>query len=74
MSTSKTQRYQIRNWRQYNAALINRGRVELWIDAEARACWNTLERRGKQGASDHYSDAAILCVLTIKEVYGLPLR
>jgi len=74
MSTPKTQRYQIRNWSKYNAALINRGSIHLWIDAEAIASWNTQERSGKQGASDHYSDAAILCVLTIKEVYGLPLR
>ena len=27
--------YRIRNWREYNAALVNRGSLTLWVDEEA---------------------------------------
>jgi len=30
-------RYRIRNWREYNRALINRGRLTVWIDEHAVA-------------------------------------
>jgi len=30
-------RYRIRNWREYNRALINRGRLTVWFDEHAVA-------------------------------------
>jgi hypothetical protein len=31
-------RYRVRNWAAYNAGLINRGNVTMWIDEAALAC------------------------------------
>ena len=34
----KTQ-YRIRNWAKYNAALIGRGSLTLWVDEQALQAW-----------------------------------
>jgi hypothetical protein len=31
--------YRIRNWPKYNAALIGRGSLTLWVDEEALKAW-----------------------------------
>ncbi len=72
-STAKCS-YRIRNWNQYNAALIRRGSLTLWFDEEAIATWHHQERTGKRGAPKTYSDTAIVCALTLAAVYHLPLR
>ena len=33
--------YRIRNWREYNRALKQRGSLTLWISSEAIANWTT---------------------------------
>jgi hypothetical protein len=38
MKQKKTQ-YRVRNWGKYNAALIARGNLTLWVDEEAVAAW-----------------------------------
>lgn len=68
------QTYHIRNWSAYNAALIQRGSFTLWLDEAMLEQWYTAEPSGRRGASDLYSDLAIQCALTLKAVYGLPLR
>jgi hypothetical protein len=35
VKTSSIFRYRIRNWREYNRALINRGRLTVWFDEQA---------------------------------------
>ncbi|MBF0098751.1 MAG: transposase [Magnetococcales bacterium] len=67
-------RYRIRNWPEYNAALVNRGRLTLWFDEDAINQWYVQEKTGKRGASQTYTDVAVQCALTLKEVYHLPLR
>jgi hypothetical protein len=67
-------RYRLRNWREYNAALVQRGSLTVWVDESTRAGWLHEERTGRRGASATYSDAAILVALTVKAVYRLPLR
>lgn len=74
MKKSTKQSYRIRNWKEYNAALAKRGSLTVWIDASAAAGWYNDLLSGGRGASDTYSDAAILTVLTLKEVFHLPLR
>jgi hypothetical protein len=66
--------YRVRNWGEYNAALVGRGRVTFWIDAQAAARWLEAKSSGKRGASCLYSSAAIECVLLVASVYGLSLR
>ena len=36
--------------------------------------WSNRQKSGKRGASQTYTDSAILCVLTLQVVYRLPLR
>lgn len=75
MKTKKTKRqYRVRNWGEYNAALVNRGSLTVWIDEQVIKNWLHAGRSGKRGASLTYSDAAITTVLLLKAVYHLPLR
>src|ERR1041385_8649193 len=67
-------RYRIRNWREYNRALINRGRLTIWFDEQAIMAWRNTEPRQGPGAPRIYSDLAIDCALVFKSVYHLSLR
>lgn len=72
--TTTKHTYRVRNWKQYNTALVNRGSLTLWIDPNVASAWYNQELSGKRGASDLYSDLAIETILMLKEVYHLPLR
>src|SRR4029077_11680490 len=67
-------RYRIRNWRTYNRALINRGRLTVWFDEQAIAAWRNTEPIVGPGAPRVYADLAIECALVFKAVYHLSLR
>jgi len=67
-------RYRIRNWPQYNRALINRGRLTVWFDEHAIAAWRNTEPPAGPGAPRLYADLAIDCALVFKSVYPLSLR
>src|SRR6266850_132337 len=68
----KTQ-YRLRNWSAYNAALIARGSLTLWVDEEAGKAW-CYTGPTHRGAQYVYADAAIKCVLTLRAVSHLALR
>jgi IS5 family transposase len=71
----KTKRtYRLRNWKEYNKALVRRGSLTLWVSNEIIAQWRETKRTGKRGAPRTYTDTAILCMATLEEVYHLPLR
>ena len=72
--TKSKDRYRLRNWRDYNTALVRRGSLTLWCDETALAGWVARGRTGRRGRPRTYSDLAITCMLTLKEVYHLPLR
>ena len=74
MKKKQKQRYRIRNWSEYNAALVKRGSLTVWIEEAALEGWLEGQRSGRRGASLTYSDAAIETVLILKAVYRLPLR
>ncbi len=75
MKRKKTKRtYRLRNWRQYNKALVRRGSLTLWVSDEIIARWRETKRTGKRGTPRTYTDTAILCMATLEEVYHLPLR
>jgi Transposase DDE domain len=67
-------RYRIRNWREYNRALINRGRLTVWFDEAAVAAWRNTEPAAGPGAPRLYANLAIECALVFKSVYHLSLR
>lgn len=66
--------YRIQNWSQYNSALVRRGSLTLWFDHSSINGWVNASASGRRGKSRTYTDAAILCALTIRQVYHLPLR
>ena len=63
--------YRTTNWRSYNAALKQRGSLHIWFDPET--VW-LAKPSGKRGRSATFSDAAIQACLTLKALFGLPLR
>ena len=65
--------YRIRNWSEYNAALIGRGSLTLWVDEQALQAWR-YSGPPQRGAQYVYAEAAIQCVLTLRVVYHLALR
>jgi hypothetical protein len=73
--TNKQKRqYLIRNWRDYNKALVGRGSLTLWIDARCVDTWLNPDLPARRGRRRRYANVAILCRLTLREVYHLPLR
>jgi Transposase DDE domain len=65
--------YRIRNWSQYNDALVRRGSLTLWVDQDTLQAWRH-PGPNQQGAQFQYSDLAIECLLTLRAVYHLTLR
>jgi IS5 family transposase len=75
VTKKKTKRtYRLRNWSQYNKALVQRGSLSVWISEDVLSKWYNTGRTGRRGKTAFYTDAAILCMATLEEVYGLPLR
>jgi hypothetical protein len=65
--------YRIRNWKQYNDALVRRGSLTLWVDQQTLQAWR-YQGPTQRGAQFEYSDLAIECLLTLRCVYHLTLR
>jgi IS5 family transposase len=80
MPTKKTAKrsnkrpYRLRNWSEYTQALRQRASITLWVEEAALSGWINPTLSGKRGATDFYSEGAILCCLTLKQIYHLPLR
>ena len=71
MSSWSPTKYKTRNWPSYNTALKQRGSLSIWFDAEME--WSA-PATGKRGRQREFSDAAIQVCLTIKVLFGMPLR
>lgn len=66
--------FRTRNWAEYNAALVQRGSLTVWVDQAVLETWLNPVRTGQPGAPRTYTDTAIATGLTLKAVYHLPLR
>ena len=66
--------YRIRNWSEYNKALIERGSISIWIDEKAVKGWFSSYHTCRAGRPATYSDEAILMILILREVYKRTLR
>ncbi len=64
-------RYRTTKWSEYNASLKRRGSLSIWFDPEM--AWHA-GRTGKRGHPDTFSDSAVQTCLTLKVLFGLPLR
>ena len=67
-------RYRIRNWKDYSAGLVQRGSLTIWFDDATCDHWLANERAGQVGSPTTYADTAIVCALTLRAVFHLPLR
>ncbi len=75
MAKKRTKRtYRLRNWPDYNKALVERGSLTIWVSEDVLRAWHNTERTGRRGKTAFYTDTAILCMATLGEVYRLPLR
>lgn len=71
----RKQKYKLKNWPDYNRALRNRGRIEVWLHDEAIAKWMVKERvYDGSGTPYTYTDFAILTCHELRKVFRLPLR
>lgn len=68
----KKPRDKIRNWKEYNEALVKRGSLTFWFDEEVIAAWHEVEKNDHRGRPQVYSDVAILCALSLKVIFQLP--
>jgi len=66
--------YRVRNWREYNQNLVNRGSITFWFDEESIRRWHDCDRSNQRGRPEEYSDMAILCGLTLRAQFKLSYR
>lgn len=72
MKTNK-KKYKVKNWKNYNQSLINRGNITLWIDEKIENKWYALNS-GNRGRNEIYSDFSIESVLTLGKIFNQRLR
>jgi len=74
MATKDKLAYKVTNWRQYNESLVRRGDITIWFSEDALESWEHPNEGTKVGRPFVYSDPAIECLLTIRELFQLPYR
>ena len=67
------QHFKVRNWKEYNAALVRRVCLTIWMDENTLQSWKYAGPK-KRGAPIQYSEMAITCALTFRHLFHLPLR
>lgn len=65
--------YRVKNWTEYEKALVKRGSITFWIGDGIEKKWLYVGKK-QRGSQFDYSDQAILIMLTIKEIYHLTNR
>lgn len=74
--TKKLFTKKIKNWPEYNQSLKNRGNLSIFISEAVIRDGNIVQARktGAVGRPNKYSDDLIELILTIRELFRLPLR
>ncbi len=67
-------RYQVKNWAEYDRALVNRGNLTIGFDEASSVQSWTPPRPVGRGKPGSYSDLAIQTCLTRKALFRLPYR
>ncbi len=65
----KKAKYRIRNWRDYNRSLPQRGSLTFWISEDLLSNWEEKEKTGERGRSPQYTKAAIVARASLKFVF-----
>lgn len=71
MSSWAPTKYKTTNWSAYNDSLKRCGSLSIWFDPQM--VWIP-PPTGKRGRRQQFSDAAIQACLTLKVLFGMPLR
>src|SRR3954463_10945613 len=66
----KKMQFHVANWREYDAALRQRGSLTFWIEKDVLAQWQST---GKVGQA-RYTDLAIQASVTLRAVFKLAFR
>src|SRR3954452_3879645 len=66
-------RYRVANWPEYDAALVRRGSITVWLTEEAVAAWHA-PATGERGGQPVYSAIGIETGLALRLVFHQPLR
>ena len=70
----KTQ-YRVGNWPSYDASLVQRGNLNIWMSPDAIKNWNAKPRgRRRRGGQPKYSDFAVETAPTLRLLLHLPFR
>ncbi len=76
MSRWALTKYKTTHWQSYNSALKQRGSLSIWFDPEM--IWTPQptgpQPTGTRGRQQQFSDAAIQACLSLKVLFGMPLR
>lgn len=62
-------KYRVRNWKEYNRSLSERGSLTFWISDQLINNWIEKEDSGKRGRSFVYTEAAIAACVSVKFVF-----
>lgn len=65
--------YRVRNWPEYEKALVQRGSLTIWLSDDFEKVWLYAGEK-QRGSQFEYSEQAIEIMLTIKEVFHLSNR
>jgi hypothetical protein len=65
--------YRVKNWPEYEKALVQRGSITFWLTGDFEKVWLYAGEK-QRGSQFEYSDKAIEIMLTFKEVFHLTNR
>lgn len=65
--------YRVRNWKDYNKSLVQRGSLTFWFSEDVVNSWKGKEQSNSHG-NQKYSDMVILSSLTLRQLFRLSLR
>lgn len=65
--------YRVKNWSEYEKALVQRSSITFWLSEDFEAAW-LYAGESQRGSQFDYSENAIEIMLTIKEVFHLTNR
>jgi Transposase DDE domain len=65
--------YRVRNWKDYNKSLVQRGSLTFWFSEEVIQEWQNGVEENAHG-NRKYSDPMVIGGLTIRQIFRLPLR
>jgi hypothetical protein len=74
MAGTRKGTYKIRNWKEYNESLVQRGSITFWFSEDAIQKWRHANGEARRGHPFFYSDTTIECLLVLRELFQLPYR